>query len=126
MQMTAPQTGTSLFAIKEIDMALRYIREERENVIPQDSFREDMLNELEDFNLIKKLSNGTYIITEQGLYARKMGAHQYIEMKKSEEFFSNYSPEKYNSKKKLIDVTFMVSLLLLIILLFSYREDFFQ
>lgn len=107
-------------------MALRYIREERENVIPQDSFREDTLNELEDFNLIKKLPNGTYTITEQGLYARKMGAYQYIEMKKSEKFFSDYSPEKYNSKKKLIDVTFMVSLLLLIILFFTYREDFFQ
>lgn len=126
MYTTSPQTGISLFAVKEIDMALRYIREDRQNSIPQDSFREDTLQELEDFELIKKLPNGTYSITKQGLYARQMGAHAYIEMKKSEKLFSDYPPEKYNKKKKLIDLTFMVSLLLLIILFITYKEDFFQ
>ncbi len=119
-------TENTRFAVKEVDMALRYIKEEKENSIPQDSFRKETLNELEKYDLIKQLSNNKYVITPKGIYARKMGAFIYIEMKRSENFFSDYSIEKYEHKKHQIQATFILALVLLLILFVTFKEDFFR
>lgn len=114
------------FAVKEVDMALLFIKEEKENSIPQDSFRQETLEELEKFDLIKKLPNNKYIITPKGTYARQMGAYRYMEMKRSENFFSDYSAEKHKNKKNQIQATFALALMLLIILFVTFKEDFFH
>lgn len=124
--MSSHQFPNSNFAVKEVDMALLYIKEEKENSIPQDSFREETLNQLEKYDLIKKLPNDNYIITKKGIYARQMGAFRYIEMERSENFFSDYSPEKYEHKKIQIQATFLLALVLLIILLVTFKEDLFR
>ena len=113
------------YGVKEIDLALRFMKEKKENVIPQDSFSTSTLDELEKYKLINKLENGKYVITEKGSYAKQLGAFRYIEMKKSEIYFSDYSPEKYNDNKRLIDVTFILALGLILILFIVMREDFF-
>lgn len=113
------------YGVKEIDLALKYMKEEKENVIPQDSFSNATMEELEKFSLIKKLPNGKYIITEKGSYAKQLGAFRYIEMKKSENYFSDFSTEKYNENKRLIDITFLLALGVLLILFIIMKEDFF-
>jgi len=113
------------YGVKEIDLALRFMKEKKENVIPQDSFSTSTLDELEKYKLITKLENGKYVITEKGSYAKQLGAFRYIEMKKSENYFSDYSPEKYSDNKRLIDVTFILALGLILILFIVMREDFF-
>src|SRR5690606_39367780 len=82
------------YGVKEIDLALKYMKEEKENTIPQDSFSNTTLDELEKFKLVRKLSNGKYVITEKGSHAKQLGAFRYIEMKKSENYFSDFSQEK--------------------------------
>ena len=114
------------YGVKEIDLALKFMKEERENVIPQDSFSDSTLDELEKFKLIKKLSNGKYILTEKGAYAKQLGAFRYIEMKKSENYFSDFSEEKYNDNKRLIDITFVIALGVLLILFIIMKDDFFN
>ena len=101
------------------------MKEEKENIIPQDSFSNATLDELENYKLIRKLENGKYVITEKGSYAKQLGAFRYIEMKKSEKYFSNFSTEKYNDNKRLIDITFLLALGVLLILFIVMREDFF-
>ncbi len=113
-------------AVKEVDMALLYLKEEKENPIPQDSFREETLRELEKFGLVKKLSNGNYLITTKGVYARQMGAFRYMEMKKSEDFFSDYSPARYENRKTQIQSTFLLALVILLVLFVTFKEDFFR
>lgn len=107
-------------------MALLYLKEERENAIPQDSFREETLKQLEKFDLVKKLNNGNYLITTKGIYARQMGAFRYMEMKKSEDFFSDYSPARYETKKNQIQTTFLLALVILLVLFVTFKEDFFR
>lgn len=124
--MTYDYPENTRFAIKEVDMALLFIKENRENSIPQDSFRNETLEELETFGLIKKLPNNKYIITTKGTYARQMGAFKYIEMKKSELFFSDYSAKKYEIKKSQIQATFALALMFLIILFVTFKDDFFH
>lgn len=124
--MSFPHSTNSSFAVKEVDMALLYIKEEKENSIPQDSFREETLNQLEKYDLVKKLPNDNYIITKKGIYARQMGAFRYMEMKRAENFFSDYSSEKYENKKDQIQATFLLALVLLLILLVTFKEDFFR
>lgn len=114
------------YGVKEIDLALKYMKEEKENVIPQDSFSNSTLNELEKFKLVEKLPNGKYIITEKGSYAKQLGAFRYIEMKKSENYFSDFSTEKYNDNKRLIDTTYLLVLGLLLILFIILKDDFFS
>lgn len=124
--MTYDYPENTRFAVKEVDMALLFIKEERENSIPQDSFRNETLQELEKFDLIKKLPNNKYIITKKGTYARQMGAFRYMEMKRSENFFSDYSEEKYETKKNQIQATFALAIMLLIILFVTFKDDFFH
>lgn len=114
------------YGVKEIDLALKYMKEEKENVIPQDSFSKATLNELEKFKLIEKLSNGKYVITEKGKYAKQLGAFRYIEMKKSETYFSDFSVEKYNDNKRLIDTAFIIALGVLLLLFIIMKDDFFS
>jgi len=114
------------YGVKEIDLALKYMKEEKENTIPQDSFSNTTLDELEKFKLVRKLSNGKYVITEKGSYAKQLGAFRYIEMKKSENYFSDFSQEKYNDNKRLIDITFVVALGVLLILFIVMKDDFFS
>jgi len=114
------------YGVKEIDLALKYMKEEKENAIPQDSFSNSTLDELEKFKLVKKLSNGKYVITEKGSYAKQLGAFRYIEMKKSENYFSNFSQEKFNDNKRLIDTTFVIALGVLLILFIIMKDDFFS
>ncbi|CAN5158596.1 hypothetical protein BH23BAC2_BH23BAC2_23430 [soil metagenome] len=113
------------YGVKEIDLALNYIKEEKENSIPQDSFQEATLIELEKYKLIERRPNGKYVITEKGSYAKQLGAFRYIEMKKSENYFSNYSTQKYNDNKKLIDYAFLLAMMLLLILFVFMKDDFF-
>lgn len=124
--MSSPQTLSIGYAAKEVDMALLYLKAGKENPIPQDSFREETLDQLESFHLVKKMTNGNYLITKQGLYARQLGAFKYMEMKKSEDFFSDYSPDRYNNKKKLIRTSYLVALILLLGLFMVFKEDFFS
>lgn len=124
--MNSPTTLITGYAAKEVDMALLYIKAGKENSIPQDSFREETLDQLESFDLIKKLPNGNYSITEEGLYARQLGAFKYMEMKKAEKFFGNYSPGTYNNKKKLISTSYLIALLLLLGLFMVLKNDFFS
>lgn len=114
------------YGVKEIDLALKYMKEEKENSIPQDSFSDSTIKELEKFNLIEKLPNGKYKITEKGSYAKKLGAFRYIEMKKSETYFSDFSTEKFNENKKLIDTIFILALGALLVLFIIMKEDFFS
>lgn len=113
------------YGVKEIDLALKYMKEEKENSIPQDSFSNATLAELEKYKLIEKLSNGKYVITEKGSYAKQLGAFRYIEMKKSENYFLDFSAEKYNDNKRLIDITFILALGILLFLFIIMKEDFF-
>ena len=103
--------------VKEIDLALRYMKEGRENPIPQDSFREATLKELEDFGLIERLSNGCYLITSKGTYAKQMGAYNYIELKRTERFFLKTSRFQLSSKRKFIATALALFLLLVLIIL---------
>lgn len=109
-----------------MDMALRYIKEDQENFIPQDSFQEETLDELESFGLIRKIPNQNYILTDKGKDARQLGAYNYLQMKKAENYFLNYSPEKYTRKKKQIETSFLFALALILILFVIFREDFFS
>ncbi len=113
------------YGVKEIDLALKYMKEEQENYIPQDSFSTKTLNELEKYKLIEKLPNGKYIITKKGSYAKQLGAFRYIEMKKSEIYFSDFSVEKYNENKRLIDTAFLLALGIILILFIIMKDDFF-
>ena len=103
--------------VKEVDLALKYMKEGRENPIPQDSFREATLKELEDFGLINRLPNGSYLITEKGIYARQMGAFEYMEMKRTEKFFLESPKVQFNTKSKFIETAFVLFLLLVLIIL---------
>lgn len=114
------------YGVKEIDLALKYMKEEKENIIPQDSFSSATLAELEKFKLIEKLPNGKYVITEKGSYAKQLGAFRYIEMKKSENYFSDFSAERYNENKRLIDTAFFLVLGILLILFIVMKDDFFS
>ena len=122
--MSPSDTKPNTYPLKEVDMALNYLKVDQENSIPQDSFRDETMNQLQKFGLVERLSNGTYAITDRGIYARQLGAFNYIEMKKSEEFFSDYSPERYESQKKLIETSFLIALVLLLILFIAMKEDF--
>lgn len=115
-----------MFGVKEVDMALRYIKEDQENYIPHDSFQEETLNELESFALIRKLPNHNYVLTQKGKDARQLGAYNYIKMKKAENYFLNYTPEKHTKKKKLIETSFIIALVFILILFVVFREDFFS
>lgn len=114
------------YGVKEIDLALKYMKEERENEIPQDSFSNTTLNELEKFKLVEKLPNGKYIVTERGSYAKQLGAFRYIEMKKSENYFSDFSLEQYNENKRIIDTIFLLALGIILILFIVMKDDFFN
>lgn len=115
-----------MFGVKEVDMALRYIKEDQENYIPHDSFQEETLNELESFGLIRKLPNHNYVLTQKGKDARQLGAYNYIKMKKAENYFLNYTPEKHSRKKKLIETSFIIALVFILILFVVFRDDFFS
>lgn len=122
--MISERQTTRKYPVKEVDMALNYLKVDQENSIPQDSFRDETMDQLQKFGLVEKLQNGTYAITDRGIYARQLGAFKYIEMKKSEDFFSDYSPERYENQKKLIQTSFYIALVLLLILFITLREDF--
>lgn len=124
--MNPPKPLCTGYAAKEVDMALLYLKAGKENPIPQDSFREETLDQLEQYDLVKKLANGNYLITKQGIYARQLGAFKYMELKKSEDFFSDYSPAMYNSKKRIIRTSYLVALILLLGLFIVFKEDFFS
>lgn len=122
--MSASKLKNSQYPLKEVDMALNYLKVDQENYIPQDSFRDETMDQLQKFGLVEKLQNGTYAITDLGVYARQLGAFKYMEMKKSEDFFSDYSPARYESQKKLIKTSFLIALFLLLILFIAFKEDF--
>ena len=103
--------------VKEVDLALKYLKEGKENQIPQDSFRESTLKELEDFGLAERLSNGCYLITEKGKFAKQMGAFNYMEMKRTEQFFLTTPKIQFNTKSKFIETAFVLFLLLVLIIL---------
>tara|TARA_R100000935_G_C2739670_1_gene125354 strand:+ start:101 stop:457 length:357 start_codon:yes stop_codon:yes gene_type:complete len=103
--------------VKEIDLALKYMKEDRENPIPPDSFRDATLIELQEFGLVEKLSNGNYLLTDRGMYAKKMGAYDYIQMKRTEEYFLNSPKVGFNTKNKFIETAFVLFLLLILIIL---------
>lgn len=124
--MSSFDSKSSKYPLKEVDMALNYLKADQENSIPQDSFRDETMNQLQKFGLVEKLSNGSYAITDRGIYARQLGAFKYIEMKKSEDFFSDYSPARYESQKKLIQTSFLIILFLLLVLFITFKEDFFN
>lgn len=122
--MSPSDSKPSKYPLKEVDMALNYLKVDQENSIPQDSFRDETMNQLQKFGLVERLPNGSYAITDRGIYARQLGAFKYIEMKRSEDFFSDYSPERYESQKRLIQTSFLVALVLLLILFVAMKEDF--
>ena len=103
--------------VKEVDLALKYMKEGQENPIPQDSFREATLKELEDFGLIERLHNGCYLITEKGTYAKQMGAYEYMELKRTEDYFLNAPKVRFNTRSKFIETAFVLFLLLVLIIL---------
>ncbi len=122
--MSLSGSKPSKYPLKEVDMALNYLKVDQENSIPQDSFRDETMNQLQKFGLVERLQNGKYAITDKGIYARQLGAFKYIEMKKSEDFFSDYSPKRYESQKKLIQTSFFLALVLLLILFVALKDDF--
>ncbi|QED37860.1 hypothetical protein FK178_09045 [Antarcticibacterium arcticum] len=106
--------------VKEIDLALKYMKDGRENLIPQDSFREATLMELEEFGLVEKLPNGNYLITDKGLYAKRIGAFEYIKMKRTEDYFLNSPKIGFNTKNKFIETAFVLFLLLILVILVTF------
>lgn len=103
--------------VKEIDLALKYMKDGRENPIPPDSFRDATLRELQEYDLVEKLPNGNYLITDRGMDAKKMGAYDYIKMKRNEEYFLNSPKLGFNTKNKFIETAFVLFLLLVLIIL---------
>lgn len=103
--------------VKEVDLALKYMKEDKENPIPQDSFRESTLKELEEFGLIERLPNGCYLITDEGTYAKKMGAYEYMELKRTEEYFLKSPKIRFNTRSNFIETAFVLFLLLVLIIL---------